>query len=69
MRVAEDLLGAYQHRIDELILRPGPRGIFDVTVNGDVIFSKHASGRHAQDGEVLGLFTSIIGPDVRPYGT
>ena len=69
MRVAEDLLGAYQHKIDELVLRPGPRGIFDVAVDGEVIFSKHASGRHAKDGEVLDLFTSIVGPDVRPYGT
>ena len=69
MRVAEDLLGAYQHKIDELVLRPGPRGIFDVAVNGEVIFSKHATGRHANEGEVLDLFTSIIGPEVRPYGT
>ncbi len=69
MRVAEDLLGAYQHKIDELILRPGPRGVFDVSINGDLIFSKHATGRHAQEGEVLNLSKEIIGPDVRPYGT
>lgn len=69
MRVAEDLLGAYQHRIDGLTLTPGPKGIFDVTVNGDLIFSKHASGRHADPGEVLAHFREIIGPAVRPYGT
>ncbi len=69
MRVAEDLLGSYQHTIDELVLRPGPRGIFDVAVNGEVIFSKHATGRHARDGEVLDLFTAIVGPGVRRYGT
>ena len=69
MRVAEDLLGSYQHRIDGLTLVPGPRGIFDVTVNGDLIFSKHAAGRHARAGEVLESFGAIVGPDVRPYGT
>lgn len=69
MRVAEELLGGYQHRIDALALVPGPKGIFDVTVNGDLIFSKHAAGRHAQPGEVLSLFTAIVGPGVRPYGT
>jgi selenoprotein W-related protein len=69
VRVAEDLLGSYQHRIDGLTLVPGPRGIFDVTVNGDRIFSKFAAGRHAQPGEVLDAFRALVGPDVRPYGT
>ena len=40
-----------------------------MAVDGELIFSKHASGRHAQPGEVLALFTAIIGPDVRRYGT
>jgi len=69
VRVAEELLGTYQHRIDGLTLTPGPRGIFDVSVNGQLIFSKQASGHHAEAGEVLGLFKAVIGPEVRPYGT
>lgn len=69
MSVAEDLLGTYQHRIEEVALRPGPKGIFDVTVDGELIFSKHAAGRHAQPGEVLSLFKAIVGPDVPVYGT
>ncbi len=69
MGVAEDLLGTYQHRIDALTLRPGPTGIFDVAVNGELIFSKKAAGRHAEPGEVLELFKAIVGPGVRAYGT
>ena len=69
MRAAEDLLGSYQHRIDGLTLLPGPRGIFDVSVNGDLIFSKYAAGRHAEPGELLESFRAIVGPDVRVYGT
>lgn len=69
MRVAEELLGTYQHRIDGLTLTPGPKGIFDVAVDGEVIFSKHAVGRHAEPGEVLELFKPVIGPNVRAYGT
>ena len=69
MRVAEDLLGSYQHRIDALALVPGPKGIFDVTVNDELIFSKHAMGRHADPGEVLGTLKDLIGPDVSTYGT
>jgi selenoprotein W-related protein len=69
VRVAEDLLGTYQHRIDSLTLVPGPSGTFDVTVNGALLFSKHAERRHAEPGEVLDRFRPIIGPEVRPYGT
>ena len=69
MRVAEDLLGSYQHRIDALTLIPGPRGIFDVTVNGDLIFSKFATGRHAEPGEVLEAFRAIVGPGATVYGS
>ena len=69
MRVAEELLGAYQHTIDGLTLVPGPRGIFDVAVNGEIIFSKHAEGRHAAPGEVLGTFTELVGPGVAVYGS
>jgi selenoprotein W-related protein len=69
VRAAEDLLGSYQHRIDGLTLVPGPRGIFDVSVNGDLIFSKYAAGRHAEPGELLESFRAIVGPDVRVYGT
>jgi len=69
VRVAEDLLATYQHRIDSLTLVPGPRGIFDVAINGELIFSKFATGRHAQPGEVLETFKAIVGPGVAPYGT
>ena len=33
-------------------LIPGTGGKFEVTVNGDLIFSKTALGRHANPGEI-----------------
>ncbi len=69
MRVAEDLLGGYQHKIDGLTLTPGPKGIFDVAVNGEIIFSKHAAGRHAGPAEVLETFTALVGSGVATYGS
>jgi selenoprotein W-related protein len=36
-------------------LIPGTGGLFEVTVNGELIFSKKALGRHAQPGEVREL--------------
>jgi selenoprotein W-related protein len=64
-----DLLSNYQHVIDELSLEMGGSGIFDVVVNDSLIYSKDATGRHAEPGEVLGLFKELVGPDVPIYGT
>lgn len=36
-------------------LLPGSGGVFEVTVNGDLLFSKKQLGRHAEPGEVKGL--------------
>ena len=69
MSAAADLLSNYQHIITSLTLTTGGAGIFDVTVNDELIYSKGATGRHANDGEVLQLFTELVGPDVRRYGT
>lgn len=69
MSAAQDLLSNYQHQIASLTLTTGGAGIFDVTVDGEKLYSKHATGRHANPGEVLELFTAHVGPDVRRYGT
>jgi selenoprotein W-related protein len=37
----------------EIQLVQSSGGVFEVTVNGEVVFSKKASGRHAKPGEVL----------------
>ena len=68
MGAAEDLLANYQHVIEDLRLVTGENGVFDVTVDGDLIYSKAQTGRHAEPGEVLGLFANLMGPDVCRYG-
>lgn len=69
MRATADLLHNYQHVIDELRLVTGKSGVFDVVVNDELIFSKKAEGRHANDGEVLERFRARLDPDVRVYGS
>ena len=63
-----DLLSTYQHVIDTLTLDTGAKGVFDVEVDGDILYSKHATGRHAEPGEVLALFRDKYGAGVTPYG-
>jgi len=53
--------------IDELRIVTGSKGVFDVKVDGELIYSKASTGRHAEPGEVLALFTDLVGP-IRRYG-
>ena len=69
MSAANDLLNNYQHIIAELRLVPATGGVFEVNVDDDVLYSKIATGRHAESGEVLELFAKLVGPDVPRYGT
>ena len=68
MSAVADLLRDYQHVISELRITPGSRGVFDVRVDGELIFSKKAEGgRHAEPGEVLRRFVDRIGATVPAY--
>ncbi len=69
MSAANDLLSDYQHVISELTLVPASGGVFEVDVDGESIFSKTALGRHALPGEVLELFSDLVGSGVPRYGT
>ncbi len=57
----------YHHVIDRFELITGSKGVFHFIVDGQTLFSKKEIGRHAEPGEVLGLFQEFIGPDVEPY--
>jgi hypothetical protein len=45
----------------------GSKGIFDVVVDGEMLYSKAATGRHAKPGEVLDLFRTRYAKDVEVY--
>jgi predicted Rdx family selenoprotein len=65
---ANDLLTYYQHVIDDLTLVMGSKGIYDIEVDGDMLYSKQKTGRHANTGEVLQLFESRYGAGIERYG-
>jgi selenoprotein W-related protein len=67
VRTVEDLLHDYQHVIDELTVITASGGVFDVEVDGEVLFSKKAEGRHADEGEILARFREQIVPGVPVY--
>jgi len=68
VRATTDLLDNYQHVIEDLRLITGSKGVFDVRVDGELLYSKAETGRHAEPGEILGLFADLVGPEVPVYG-
>lgn len=41
-------------------LIPAGSGLFEFVVNGDLLYSKKATGRHAEEGEIRGIFEKLI---------
>ena len=61
MGLAEELLKNYEHLIESLALVPSDGGKFEVTANGELLYSKLTNHRHAEPGEVLGLVRKFVG--------
>ena len=61
MSLTEELLKHYEHVIESLTLVPSEGGRFEVTVNGQLLYSKMELHRHAEPGEVLGLVRKLVG--------
>jgi len=50
-----------EHPGTEIRLVKASGGVFEVMLDGKLIFSKHQLRRHAQPGEVLGLIRERLG--------
>lgn len=55
-----ELLKNYEPDIESITLVPSDGGRFEVTVSGNLIYSKLKTGRHAEPGEVNGLLQKLI---------
>jgi selenoprotein W-related protein len=55
-----NLLKTYETRISKITLLPSDGGCFEVLVNGSVVFSKLATRRHAEPGEVQELIKNYL---------
>lgn len=50
--------------IARLDMLPSSKGRFEVVLDGELLFSKAALGRHANPGEVARLVRDRIGPEL-----
>ncbi|GAB4505536.1 MAG: hypothetical protein Fur0043_25320 [Anaerolineales bacterium] len=60
MSLANDLLKQFEDQIESLNLIPSDGGRFEVSVNGQLVYSKLQTHRHAEPGEVVGLVKSFL---------
>ena len=48
--------------METIELLPSSKGRFEVILDGELIFSKAALGRHAEPGEIFALVRAKLGP-------
>lgn len=64
--MTEELLADFAPVIKTLTLIPSSGGRFEVEVDGELIYSKKATGRHAEPGEIRRLFQKVTGARPTP---
>lgn len=58
------MLDGWAPLIADLRLVPASGGRFEVTLDGELIFSKKTLGRHAEPGEIVDLLRARVGAEV-----
>ena len=61
--MAQELLTTFDQEVDELALKPGTGGIFEVHANGYLIWSRKAEGRFPEITELKQLVRDKIAPE------
>ncbi len=52
--MAEELLGEFEQQIEGMTLVPSGGGVFEITVDGDLVYSKKATGDFPEYEQVAG---------------
>ena len=62
MSLAGDLLSRWAPIMRSVELQSSAGGAFEITLDGQLLFSKKAAGRFPKPGEVAELFEKKLGP-------
>ncbi len=55
-----DLIKNFEPEIESITLFPSDGGRFELTVNGELLYSKLRTGRHAAPGEAIDLVKKYL---------
>jgi selenoprotein W-related protein len=59
--LTREVVDGWSDRLAEIRLVPSSGGRFEISLDGEPIFSKAALDRHPEEGEIAGLLTERIG--------
>jgi selenoprotein W-related protein len=62
--LTDELLTRWAPIIETIEMIPSSKGRFEVIVDGELIFSKAALGRHAEPGEIVAIAERTMGPPI-----
>jgi len=65
--MAQEILTTFETEMGEVALVPGTGGVFDVRLNGELIYSRKEAGRFPESKELKQLIRDRIAPDM-PLG-
>lgn len=58
--MTEQLLADFESEIEELTLIPSDGGVYEVEVDGKLVYSKKQTGRHAEYDEVKRAIQALL---------
>lgn len=61
IELAREVVDGWSERLVDIRLVPSSGGRFEVSLDGEIIFSKAALDRHPDAGEIAGLLSERIG--------
>jgi len=61
--MAQEILNTFEEEVDELSLLPGTGGIFEITVNDQLIWSRKEMGGFPEIAELKKLVRDIVAPE------
>jgi selenoprotein W-related protein len=61
--MAQELLVTFEHELDEVALRPGSEGVFQVELDDAVIWSRATEGRFPELKELKQLVRDRVAPE------
>lgn len=61
--MSQELLTTFEHELTEVALRPGDEGVFEISLDGEMIWSRTAEGRFPELKELKQLVRDRVAPD------
>jgi selenoprotein W-related protein len=58
--MAEEILGEFESQVEGLTLVPSGGGVFEITVDGDLVYSKAQTGEFPEYEQVAGAIRKLV---------